>query len=66
MNLKEMKRVLYETLKGASVPLGYEIEMWKDEQYPFVAHVRYENKSAHFISKKEARVIKSIKDIKIL
>ena len=66
MNTKEIKKTLYEIIKGSPVPPGYDIEIWKDEHYPFVANVHYKNSIMYFVSEKEAQDIKSIKDIKLL
>lgn len=66
MNTNEIKKTLYEVLKGSPVTPGYDIEIWKDAQYPFIANVHYDNQTMYFVSDKEAQDIKNINDIKLL
>ena len=66
MNTKEIKKTLYEIIKGSPVPPGYDIEIWRDDYYPFVANVHYKNQIMFFVSEKQVQDIRDIKDIKLL
>lgn len=66
VTLDEIKTTLYEIINGSPVPPGYDIEIWRDDYYPFVANVHYKNQIMFFVSEKQVQDIRDIKDIKLL